>query len=90
EETLYQTKSKSGQDPLNYPIRLNNKLAHLASLASIGDHRPTEQAKALRAELETLIDDQLSQWRQMRDADIPAFNRMARELEPNAIRLKPE
>jgi hypothetical protein len=30
EETLYQTKNRSGQDPLNYPIRLNNKLAHLS------------------------------------------------------------
>lgn len=90
EETLYQTQSKSPQDPLNYPIRLNNKLAHLASLTSIGDHRPTEQAKALRAELEELIDAQLLRWRQVRDADIPAFNRLTRELEIDAIRLKSE
>ena len=33
EENLYQTKNKSGQDPLNFPIRLNNKLAHLSSVA---------------------------------------------------------
>jgi hypothetical protein len=38
EETLYQTKSKSGQDPLNFPIRLNNKLAHLNSLTRIFDN----------------------------------------------------
>ena len=90
EETLYQTKSKSGQDPLNYPIRLNNKLAHLASLAAIGDYPPTEQSKALKKELEALIDAQLARWRQTRDGDIPEFNRMVREMEVEAIRLKKE
>ncbi|GAB4401550.1 MAG: hypothetical protein OHK0053_24390 [Microscillaceae bacterium] len=34
EETLYQTKNRSGQDPLNYPVRLNNRLSALASMAS--------------------------------------------------------
>ena len=42
EETLYQTKSKSGQDPLNYPIRLNNKLAHINSLTRVGNYRPNQ------------------------------------------------
>ena len=35
EKVLYQTKLKSNQDMLNYPIMLNNKLAHVASLASM-------------------------------------------------------
>ena len=34
EETLYQTKNQSSQDPLNYPIRLNNKLAALAGVVT--------------------------------------------------------
>ena len=33
EEALYQTKNRSGQDPLNFPIRLNNKLAALLGVA---------------------------------------------------------
>ncbi|HRI29017.1 MAG TPA: hypothetical protein PK715_13235, partial [Chitinophagales bacterium] len=40
EETLYQTKNRSGQDPLNFPIRLNNKLAHLNALI-YADYPPT-------------------------------------------------
>ncbi|KAI9549386.1 hypothetical protein GHT06_003752 [Daphnia sinensis] len=44
EKTLYQTQNKSGQDPLNFPIRLNNKLAHLSSVVGNGDYRPTDQS----------------------------------------------
>ncbi|MEM7108639.1 MAG: glycosyl hydrolase, partial [Bacteroidota bacterium] len=44
EEALYQTKNQSGQDPLNFPIRLNNKLGHLNSLMAMGDYKPTKQA----------------------------------------------
>jgi hypothetical protein len=40
EETLYQTKAQSSQDVLNFPIRLNNKLASLAGAAGMGDNRP--------------------------------------------------
>lgn len=44
EKALYQTKNRSGQDPLNFPIRLNNKLGHLSSLMGIGNHAPTKGA----------------------------------------------
>ena len=40
EEALYQTKNRSSQDPLNYPIRLNNKLAALASTVASADAAP--------------------------------------------------
>lgn len=45
EEAIYQTKLKSGQDPLNYPIRLNDKLSGVFSVASNGDYAPTDGAK---------------------------------------------
>ena len=48
EEKLYQTKNRSGQDPLNFPIRLNNKLAHLTSVASVGNFKPTDQMYNVR------------------------------------------
>jgi photosystem II stability/assembly factor-like uncharacterized protein len=41
EKALYQTQNRSGQDPLNFPIRLTNKLGHLNSLVSMGDFSPT-------------------------------------------------
>jgi len=48
EKELYQTKNRSNQDPLNFPIRLTNKLAHLNSLVSIDDFPPTEQDIAVK------------------------------------------
>jgi len=44
EEALYQTKNKSSQDPLNYPIRLNDKLAGVADSAATGSWAPTALA----------------------------------------------
>jgi hypothetical protein len=51
EERLYQTRNKSEQDPLNFPIRLNDKLGGVYQVASFGDHPPTEAAIAVRDEL---------------------------------------
>ncbi len=79
EKTLYQTQNRSRQDPLNFPIRLTNKLAHLNSLTQISDNRPTVQAEAVRAELTKRIDEQLSAWKQIREQQIPTLNRLIRE-----------
>ncbi|MBK8516224.1 MAG: hypothetical protein IPL55_08010 [Saprospiraceae bacterium] len=64
EKNLYQTKNKSGQDPLNFPIKLTNKLAHLNSMMSIGvnDFPPTESMYQVRDELTGLIDSELKKW----------------------------
>src|SRR5262249_57174475 len=43
EEALYQTKNKAIEDPLNYPIRLNNKLSSLAGVVSGAARAPTHQ-----------------------------------------------
>jgi photosystem II stability/assembly factor-like uncharacterized protein len=40
EAKIYQVKNRSGQDPLNFPIRVNNRLANLMSMAERGDGRP--------------------------------------------------
>ena len=60
EQEVYQVKNQSGQDPLNYPIKLNNKIAALMGVIESADHRPTQQtyevfeelSKALNAELQ--------------------------------------
>ncbi|MEM9929189.1 MAG: glycosyl hydrolase, partial [Bacteroidota bacterium] len=79
EETLYQTKNRSGQDPLNFPIRLTNKLAHLNSLTGIGTYKPTAAAYAVKAEITAKIDEQLATYRQVVSDKIPAYNRMILE-----------
>jgi photosystem II stability/assembly factor-like uncharacterized protein len=44
EETIYQVKNQSGQDPLNFPIRLNNKIASLQRIVESGESKPTDDS----------------------------------------------
>lgn len=74
EKALYQTKNRSGQDPLNFPIRLTNKLGHLNALVSMGDFPPTEQDIAVKNELTQKINVQLSAFNRLISDEIKAFN----------------
>ena len=74
EKNLYQTKNRSGQDPLNFPIRLNNKLAHLTSVASVGNYKPTDQMYNVRDELLILIDKELESWKSIKSTDLERLN----------------
>jgi photosystem II stability/assembly factor-like uncharacterized protein len=60
EDSLYQTKNRSGQDPLNYPIRLNNKIAALAGVAGSAEARPTDQTVTVFKDLSAQLDVQLA------------------------------
>ena len=87
ENELYQTKSKSSQDPLNFPIKLNNKLAHLNSLSAIGDFRPTDQAVAFKKEVTELIDAELEKIYTIFNTDIQILNKKVKESDINLINL---
>jgi hypothetical protein len=80
EEALYQTKSKSGQDPLNYPIRLTDKLLSVMSAVDGAEFGPTAGQRAVAAELTAAIEAQLAALQAARDEGIAAFNRLAHEL----------
>ncbi len=88
EEALYQTKNRSNQDPLNFPIRLTNKLAAVASLTNMGDFAPTAQAIAVKNELTPLIDAELAKFRRIKNEELPAFNRLVRDKSIEAIMVK--
>ena len=88
EEALYQTKNRSGQDPLNFPIRLNNKLAHLASQAGIGNNPPTSQVEAVRKEITKAIDKELTSLAKIMAQDIPALNQQIKEAGIDYISVK--
>ncbi len=80
EEALYQTKNRSPQDPLNFPIRLNDKLNALGASASLGDFRPTNQAVQVKQELTAAIDAELAKLTGIWTTELAAFNeRAARE-----------
>ena len=60
EANIYQVKNQSGQDPLNYPIRLNNKIAALAGVAASTDARPTDQTREAFRILSGQLDAELN------------------------------
>ncbi|WP_272023144.1 WD40/YVTN/BNR-like repeat-containing protein [Olleya namhaensis] len=74
EEALYQTKNKSGQDPLNFPIRLTNKLGHLNALVRMGDFAPTEQDIAVKNQLTSKINAQLKSFDTLITDEVTGFN----------------
>jgi photosystem II stability/assembly factor-like uncharacterized protein len=90
EESLYQTKNQSPQDPLNFPIRLNDKLANLLGLSGIGDFRPTDPMIEVRDELVAAIDAELAELRTLWEGDLAEVNRLAAEAGVAAIMLPPE
>ena len=87
ENVLYQTKSKSNQDPLNFPIRLNNKLAHLNSLSSIGDFKPTDQSIQFKNEITVLIDAELAKIYTVFEKDVKLLNKQVKQSDIELINL---
>ncbi|MFW6140582.1 MAG: VPS10 domain-containing protein [Acidobacteriota bacterium] len=88
EDELIQSKSKSGQDPLNYPIKLDNKIAALASYVSSADFRPTEQSYQVFHELSTKANSQLGLLDLYIERDIKNFNRLVKKADIPAVIIK--
>jgi hypothetical protein len=74
EKALYQTQNKSNQDPLNFPIRLTNKLGHLNSLVTFDDFSPTDQDIAVNNELTSKVNKQIAVFDTLLTKEIKSFN----------------
>lgn len=85
EKALYQTQNRSGQDPLNFPIKLTNKLGHLNSLVSIDDFPPTEQDIAVKNELTAKINKELKIFDDVVSSELLEFNAAFNTLELNYL-----
>lgn len=90
EEKLYQTKNRSGQDPLNYPIRLNDKLSGVAGVTSSGNFRPTDQAADVKKDLTGKIDSELSKLKTIFETDLPKVNQLIKNQNIDPLILKKE
>src|SRR5437867_997576 len=86
EEALYQTKNHSPEDPLNFPIRLNDKLAGVGDSAAAGSFPPTAQQIAVRDALVVQIDAELAKLKAIWDTDLPAFNTLISDQKVPAIK----
>jgi photosystem II stability/assembly factor-like uncharacterized protein len=74
EGEIYQYRNRSSQDPLNYPIMLNNKLAALQGVVEAGDGKPTAQSYAVFKELSGRLDAELAKLDAALKTDLPPFN----------------
>ena len=93
EQEVYQTKNESNQDPLNFPIRLNNEIAGVASFVGQGEYRPTKQAYQVFDELKVELDKQLKALKSSLDSNLPKLNAILRsagleELKPSTEEIK--
>ncbi len=88
EEALYQTQNRSGQDPLNFPIRLNNRLSALVGSVATGDFRPTAQAERVRQEITGLIDVELAKLRRIMEEDVARYNAAVDALDVPAVYIE--
>jgi len=88
EKVLYQTQNKSRQDPLNFPIRLTNKLAHLNSLSQMSDGPPTASMLAVKDDLTERIDVELEAYRKLKEGGVQELNDLIRSEIKDFIKLK--
>jgi hypothetical protein len=75
EEEVYQVRNRSGQDPLNFPIQLNNKLAALERVVETGDGKPISSSYTVFKELSDLLAVQKGKLDAALKTDLPAVNK---------------
>jgi photosystem II stability/assembly factor-like uncharacterized protein len=95
EEALYQVRNRSGQDPLNYPIRLNNQIAALGGVVMGAQGRPTQQSYEVFTVLSEALAVETGRLKSALDAPLTAVNRELERLRlpaivPATTELKPE
>jgi hypothetical protein len=84
EEEIYQVRNRSNQDPLNFPIKLNNQLAALQRVVETGDGRPTEQSYVVLRELSERLDAVRGRLEDALKTDLAQLNKLLADakLEP--------
>jgi len=87
EEQLIQKKSVAPQDPLNYPVRLNNMLASLSLTVSDGDVEPTRQLYTEFDELKAMATTHLGAWNALKTEGLQAFNAQVTEAQLEPVTL---
>jgi hypothetical protein len=87
EENLYQTKNRASEDPLNYPIKLNNKLAHVLGVVQSSENQPTAQSYMVYEDLATAVNAELKTLDKLLTSDLTAFNKLIRDENVPAVEV---
>ncbi|MBT8312574.1 MAG: glycosyl hydrolase, partial [Flavobacteriaceae bacterium] len=74
ENNIHMTKNQSRQDPLNYGIRINNRLAFLMADSQRGDYPPTNQAREFFVEIKKELDLEISSLEKLMNTYVGEIN----------------
>ena len=88
ENNIHMTKNQSRQDPLNYGIRINNRLAFLMTDSQRGDYPPTDQAQQFLVEIRKELDTEVLALKQLMDSHISKINGQISESEMKMISIQ--
>jgi photosystem II stability/assembly factor-like uncharacterized protein len=80
EADIYQVKNQSGQDPLNFPIKTNNRLAALLSMVGNGDGKPTTNAPIIFQNLSKELKSETDRLEETLLGDLAVFNAEVKRL----------
>jgi hypothetical protein len=73
-------RNQSNQDPLNFPIKINNRLASLLNAVNTGDGKPIGNAPAIFKDLSQELKMQTDKLQQAVKTSLPAFNAEAKRV----------
>jgi hypothetical protein len=85
EEELYQTKNRASEDPLNFPIKLNNKLAYVLGTVANSESQPTSASYMVYEDLAPKVNAQLRALTGVLTEDVASFNKTVRDTNAPAI-----
>ena len=85
EGEIYQVQNRSGQDPLNYPIKLNNQIAALMGVVASAEAKPTAQSSQVFKVLSAELDAQLAKLETLLGANLGAVNAELARLDLPAV-----
>ena len=80
EADIYQVRNRSNQDPLNFPIKVNNRLANLLSMSERGDGRPGSGMYAVFEIMVERLEGHLRRLQAVWDEDLAELNGELRRL----------
>ena len=80
EDDVYQVKNQAGEDPLNFPIKTNNRLASLLRVIQSGDGRPIGAVQPIFNDLKAELKGETDRYQKILMVDLPAFNKEAQRL----------
>jgi photosystem II stability/assembly factor-like uncharacterized protein len=80
EENVYQVRNQSNQDPLNFPIKTNNRLASLLRVVEAGDGRPTSSTGPIFNDLKGELQAETDRLQRTLSTYLPRFNQLAQRI----------